>query len=77
MEFCTNRYAQPKDEALDWCIDATPDTGFFAQLVLELIVLFVFFIVMKKVFSKYKRWRVARKALNSEGNNKSVWPPEN
>ena len=77
MEFCTNRYAQPQDDVLDWCIDTTPDIGFFAQLVLELFVLFVLFTVMKWVFSKYKRWRATRKALNRGGNNKSVWPPEN
>jgi len=28
MEFCTNRYAEPNDELLDWCIDITPDIGF-------------------------------------------------
>ncbi len=77
MEFCTNRYAQPKDEVLDWCIDATPDTIFFVQLFLELIILFVLFIVMKGIFSKYKRWRAARKALNRGRYNKSLWPPEN
>tara|TARA_R110000824_G_scaffold173507_2_gene351620 strand:+ start:665 stop:898 length:234 start_codon:yes stop_codon:yes gene_type:complete len=77
MEFCTNRYAQPKDEVLDWCVDATPTPDLIIQLFLELIVLFVLFTVMKWVFFKYKRWRIAHKALNSGGNNKSVWPPEN
>jgi|TARA_R110002012_G_scaffold75574_7_gene190960 hypothetical protein len=77
MEFCTNRYAQPKDDVLDWCVNATPDSTFFVQLFLELIVLFFLFIVMNSIFSKYKRWRAARKALNRGRNNKSVWPPEN
>ena len=77
MEFCTNRYAQPKDDVLDWCVNATPDSTFFVQLFLELIVLFFLFIVMNSIFSKYKRGRAARKALNRGRNNKSVWPPEN
>tara|TARA_R110000751_G_scaffold254511_1_gene354018 strand:+ start:421 stop:654 length:234 start_codon:yes stop_codon:yes gene_type:complete len=77
MEFCTDRYAQPKDEVLDWCIDATPTTELVIQLFLELVILFVFFVFMKNLFSRYRRWRLFRKALNREGDNKFVWPPEN
>ena len=76
MKVCTDRYTKPKDEVLDWCVDTTMDASFFGQLFVEILILTIVFFTMKKIFSKYNRWKVARKALNRGGNNKKVWPPE-
>ena len=75
MKVCTDKFAEPRYEALDWCVDAGFGTDSLIQLFVELILCFVLFYSSLRLFRWRKRKKGRKEHLNTGNDKGKAWPP--
>ena len=75
MEVCTDKYAAPRYEIMDWCVEAALTGAFFLQLFVELIICGFLFVLTMRIFRWYNGRKQPKEPLNTGKDKCEVWPP--